>query len=284
MIKLQRYLPFIAVFLCIPGTALCTLHWLHGFDFGTGLPSRESHTFLYCILFFAACAVLYAVCSLPTRKLREVAYEDLMCVDSIATKASMVTFVLLLAIEGVLYFVTMRLNTSAVSSTSWMEYLYVATIFGAAVGLLQMARNLNSQLTKKTAYFWTLPFLFACVHLLVEYRLTCTDPKLTAFALSLIGSICMVFGYYYLARLLFGKPLPERFSFFSALAFTISASNICGYLLARYTGMRSIELEPKTLLRATILAIGCGALLVHLISLSRNTIKAPVIETEGDAV
>lgn len=50
------------------------------------------------------------------------------------------------------------------------------------------------------------PLFWSCLHLLVNYRMTCTDPKLASFGFW-TGSGCDdCLAFIELARLLFGKP------------------------------------------------------------------------------
>lgn len=50
------------------------------------------------------------------------------------------------------------------------------------------------------------PLFWSCLHLLVNYRMTCTDPKLASFGFGLVADVMIVLAFYELARLLFGKP------------------------------------------------------------------------------
>ena len=85
------------------------------------------------------------------------------------------------------------------------------------------------------------PLFWSCLHLLVNYRMTCTDPKLASFGFGLVADVMIVLAFYELARLLFGKPAPAMLAFFAAVSVTMSVSVVDQNGAARHSGCSSVR-------------------------------------------
>ena len=114
-----------------------------------------------------------------------------------------------------------------------------------------------------------LPLFWSALHLLVNYRMTCTDPKLASFGFGLVADVMIVLAFYELARLLFGKPAPAMLAFFAAVAVTMSVSDIGGYGLAMLMGIPSMW-SIKMVLRGILAAAACVMLAAELFCLCRS--------------
>ena len=137
---------------------------------------------------------------------------------------------------------------------------------GCMIGL---AKAQGVQMTEKSAAMTLVPLFWSCLHLLVNYRMTCTDPKLASFGFGLVADVMIVLAFYELARLLFGKPAPAMLAFFTAVAVTMSVSDIGGYGLAMLMGIPSMW-SIKMVLRGILGAAACVMLAAELFCLCRS--------------
>ena len=101
-----------------------------------------------------------------------------------------------------------------------------------------------------------MPLLWSCLHLLVNYRMTCIDPNLPSFAFGLVADVMLVLAFYHLARLLYGKPRPAALGFFSAVTITMAVSDLGGIGLGYLMGVGTLDWSAKMLLRGR--PVGCG--------------------------
>lgn len=264
--KISKALPALAAALCLPGIVLRALHLLNGFDIDTGLPAVGNRWVWFCIVLFAACAVLYAVLALPLRGWRKEPFEQLLGTESPLFRMVAVIAGLLMAAGGVFY-LYLALTSPEEDAAAWariLELVYaVGTLLagGCSIGL---AGAQGGRITAGAAKLTLVPLLWGCVHLLITYRMTCTDPKLPSFAFGLVADVLLVLSFYHLARLLYGKPRPEKLAFFSALALTMSLSDFGGYGLAWLMGARAANWPAKMVLRSGLSAAACLLLLAEL--------------------
>ena len=116
-----------------------------------------------------------------------------------------------------------------------------------------------------------LTLFWSALHLLVNYRMTCTDPRLPLFAFGLLADVMLVLAFYHIARLLYGRPQPMLLALFGALAAVMSFSDLGGYGLARLMGVTSVAWPAKMLLRSGLSAAACIYVLAQLFVLcSKN--------------
>ena len=64
---------------------------------------------------------------------------------------------------------------------------------GCMIGL---AKAQGVQMTEKSAAMTLVPLFWSCLHLLVNYRMTCTDPKLASFGFGLVADVMIVLAFY----------------------------------------------------------------------------------------
>ena len=128
-----------------------------------------------------------------------------------------------------------------------------------------------SYMTSDAAKCVLLPLFWSALHLLVNYRMTCTDPRLPLFAFGLLADVMLVLAFYHIARLLYGRPQPMLLALSGALAAVMSFSDLGGYGLARLMGVTSVAWPAKMLLRSGLSAAACIYVLAQLFVLcSRN--------------
>ena len=109
-----------------------------------------------------------------------------------------------------------------------------------------------------------LPLFWSAIHLLVNYRMTCTDPRLPLFGFGLIADVVLVLAVYHFARMLYGRPQPMLLALFGGLAVTMSFSDLGGYGLARLMGVTSVGWSAQMLLRSGLSAAACLYVLAQL--------------------
>ena len=121
-----------------------------------------------------------------------------------------------------------------------------------------------AQLTSEPAKCVLLPLFWSAIHLLVNYRMTCTDPRLPLFGFGLIADVVLVLAVYHFARMLYGRPQPMLLALFGGLAVTMSFSDLGGYGLARLMGVTSVGWSAQMLLRSGLSAAACLYVLAQL--------------------
>lgn len=271
--KATKFLPCAAAVLCVPGIALRAMHLQRGFDIDTGLPILKNGFFLACIGLFVLCAVLFAVLSAPLRKRREATFEQLLGTRSAGFRMTAVVCGLLLAAGGACY-LYLTMTTAEQDAAVWarvMEMLYAVVTVAAGVSMIVLTKAQGSEMTASSAKVTLLPLLWGCIHLLVTYRMTCVDPKLPSFAFGLLADVLLALGFYQLARLLFAKPHPAWFAFFSAMAVVLAVSDLGGYGLSYLMGGHVVVWSAKMLLRSGMTTVGCVLLFAELCLLSRSS-------------
>lgn len=264
--KLSKYLPVLTVALCVPGIALRALHFLNGFESRSGLPLVNGKWLWYCIGLFIVCAVIYAVLSLPLRAKRKTPFEQLLGTKAVGFRMTAVISGLLLILGGCGY-LYLTFTTAEADAAGWaqaLELVYAAAAILSGGCIIGFAGAQGNYMTSRSAALTLLPLLWSCVHLLVTYRMTCTDPALSSFAFSLVGDVVLVLAFYHLSRLLYGKPRPDWFALFSALAATLSVSDLAGYGLAWLMGVNRADWTGKMLLREGLSVVACLMLLAEL--------------------
>lgn len=272
-----KILPLAAAALAIPGIGLRALHLLNGFDVDTGLPSVGSPWVWVCTAFFAVCAVLYAVLAAPLRTEGDKPFETLLGTDNTLFRmAAVIAGMLLIACSaGYLYF-TFTADTDNFSMWARiLEIVYSLAGIGSGVCMIAFTKAQSAaQLTSEPAKCVLLPLFWSALHLLVNYRMTCTDPRLPLFAFGLIADVMLVLAVYHFARMLYGRPQPMLLALFGGLAATMSFSDLGGYGLARLMGVSSVSWSAQMLLRSGLSAAACIYVLAQLFVLcadhSRN--------------
>ncbi len=271
--KATKLLPVLAVVLCVPGIALRALHLLNGFDVSSGLPTAGDKWIWYVIALFVLGAIAYAVLSMPLKKCGSVPFEQLLGTKEVLFRMAAVIAGLLVA-AGSLCYLYLTITTAEQDAAVWARVLeMVYSVLGVVSGgcMIGLARAQGGTMTTSGASLTLLPLLWSCVHLLVNYRMTCTDPNLASFGFGLVADVMLVLAFYQLARLLFGKPEPALLAVFSALAVTMSVSDIGGYGLAMLMGIQPMW-TAKMVLRGVLSAAAGIMLAAELFCLCRAAV------------
>ena len=258
--KATKLLPILAVVLCVPGIALRALHLLNGFDVSTGLPTAGDKWIWFVIALFAISAIVYAVLALPLKTRNKVPFEQLIGTKETLFRMAAVVAGLIVA-AGSLGYLYLTITTAEQDAAAWARVLEIVyAIMGVLTGgcMIGLAKAQGVQMTEKSAAMT-----------LVNYRMTCTDPKLASFGFGLVADVMIVLAFYELARLLFGKPAPAMLAFFAAVAVTMSVSDIGGYGLAMLMGIPSMW-SIKMVLRGILAAAACVMLAAELFCLCRS--------------
>lgn len=175
-----KFLPLAAAALAIPGIGLRALHLLNGFDVDTGLPTAGSPWVWVCTAFFALCAVLYGVLAAPLREQENTPFERLFGTENTLFRMTTVIAAMLLIAcsAGYLYF-TFTADTDNFSMWARiLEIVYSLAGIGSGVCLIAFTKAQSAaQLTSEPAKCVLLPLFWSAIHLLVNYRMTCTDPR-----------------------------------------------------------------------------------------------------------
>ena len=269
--KATKLLPILAVVLCVPGIALRALHLLNGFDVSTGLPTAGDKWIWFVIALFAISAIVYAVLALPLKTRDKVPFEQLLGTKETLFRMAAVVAGLIVA-AGSLVYLYLTITTAEQDVAAWARVLEIVyAIMGVLTGgcMISLAKAQGVQMTEKSAAMTLVPLFWSCLHLLVNYRMTCTDPKLASFGFGLVADVMLVLAFYELARLLFGKPAPAILAFFAAVAVTMSVSDIGGYGLAMLMGIPSMW-SIKMVLRGILAAAACVMLAAELFCLCRS--------------
>ena len=271
--KATKLLPILAVVLCVPGIALRALHLLNGFDVSTGLPTAGDKWIWFVIALFAISAIVYAVLALPLKTRNKVPFEQLLGTKETLFRMAAVVAGLIVA-AGSLVYLYLTITTAEQDVAAWARVLEIVyAIMGVLTGgcMIGLAKAQGAQMTEKSAAMTLVPLFWSCLHLLVNYRMTCTDPRLPLFAFGLLADVMLVLAFYQIARLLYGRPQPMLLALFGALAAVMSFSDIGGYGLARLMGVTSVAWPGKMLLRSGLSAAACIYVLAQLFVLcSRN--------------
>mgnify|MGYP000429974004 FL=1 len=271
--KATKLLPILAVVLCVPGIALRALHLLNGFDVSTGLPTAGDKWIWFVIALFAISAIVYAVLALPLTTRTKVPFEQLLGTKETLFRMAAVVAGLIVA-AGSLGYLYLTITTAEQDAAAWARVLEIVyAIMGVLTGgcMIGLAKAQGVQMTEKSAAMTLVPLFWSCLHLLVNYRMTCTDPRLPLFAFGLLADVMLVFAFYHIARLLYGRPQPMLLALSGALAAVMSFSDLGGYGLARLMGVTSVAWPGKMLLRSGLSAAACIYVLAQLFVLcSKN--------------
>lgn len=270
--KQAKILPVLMVVLCLPGVVVRALHLLSGFDVATGLPIAGSPWVWYVAGLLVLAAVLYAAFSLPLRAANALPFERLLGTQGTGFRMAAVVSGLLLMLGGLgyLYLTVTTVETDAASWAKVLELVYAVLTAACGLSAVGLAKAQGAPMDERSAALTLMPLLWSCVHLLVNYRMTCVDPKLASFAFGLAADILLVLAFYHLARLLYGKPRPALLGFFSAIATTAAVSDLGGYGLSRLMGVTMPEWPAKMVLRGALSVAACILLAAELFLLCRG--------------
>lgn len=270
--KQTKVLPVLAVVLCLPGVVVRALHMLNGFDIGTGLPAVGDAWVWYFAALMVLAAVIYAVLSVPLRAANDMPFEQLLGTQNAGFRMAAVISGLLLAVGGVGY-LYLTMTTGEEDAVGWakvLEIVYAAVTILCGLCAIGLAKAQGSEMTEQSAKLTLVPLIWSCLHLLVNYRMTCIDPKLASFAFGLVADVMLVLALYHLARLLYGKPRPALLAFFSAVTTTMAVSDLGGYGLSRLMGVITPEWSGKMVLRGGLSVAACILLVAELFVMCRD--------------
>lgn len=270
--KQTKFLPILMLVLCLPGVVVRALHLLNGFDIGTGLPAVGDAWVWYFTALLVLAAVLYAVLSLPLRKRNAVPFEQLLGTQNPLFRMAAVISGLLIVVGGLGY-LYLTMTTGEEDAAGWakiLEIVYAVVSVLCGMCAIGLAKAQGGEMTAQSAKLTLVPLLWSCLHLLVNYRMTCVDPKLASFAFGLVADVILVLAFYYLARLLYGKPRPALLAFFSAVTTTMAVSDLGGYGLSRLMGVTTPEWSAKMILRGCLSVAACILLAAELFVLCRD--------------
>ncbi len=270
--KLIKILPAAAFGMCVPGMILRALHFLNGFDVDTGLPTAGTPWMWYCVILLLVCAVAYFIFALPLKSRNEVPFEQLIGTDSPTFRMLAVVAGLLLVAGGgcYLYFTFTVPNEDFTGWTRVFEVIYSVFTILTGVASVALAKAQAEEMTESHAKLTLIPLFWSCLHLLVNYRMTCVDPKLPSFAFGLVSDILVMASLYQLARLLYSKPSPASLGTCCALAVTSSVSDLGGYALAWVMGVRAVDWSAQMVLRSSLTVSVCLLLAAELVVLVRK--------------
>ena len=213
------------------------------------------------------CAVLYGVLAAPLREKENPPFERLFGTENTLFRMTTVIAAMLLIAcsAGYLYF-TFTADTDNFSMWARiLEIVYSLAGIGSGVCMIAFTKAQGaSYMTSDAAKCVLLPLFWSALHLLVNYRMTCTDPRLPLFAFGLIADVMLVLAFYQIARLLYGRPQPMLLALFGALAAVMSFSDLGGYGHARLMGVTSVAWPAKMLLRSGLSAAACLYVLAQL--------------------
>ncbi|WP_125116267.1 hypothetical protein [Agathobaculum sp. Marseille-P7918] len=270
--KQTKFLPILMIVLCLPGVVVRALHLLNGFDIDTGLPAVGDAWVWYFTALLVLAAVLYAVLSLPLRKRNAVPFEQLLGTQNPLFRMAAVISGLLIVVGGLGY-LYLTMTTGEEDAAGWakiLEIVYAVVSVLCGMCAIGLAKAQGGEMTAQSAKLTLVPLLWSCLHLLVNYRMTCVDPKLASFAFGLVADVILVLAFYYLARLLYGKPRPALLAFFSAVTTTMAVSDLGGYGLSRLMGVTTPEWSAKMILRGCLSVAACILLAAELFMLCRD--------------
>ena len=278
--KQTKVLPVLAVVLCLPGVVVRALHMLNGFDIATGLPAVGDAWVWYFTALLVLAAVIYAALSVPLRAKNNMPFEQLLGTQSVGFRMAAVISGLLLLVGGVGY-LYLTMTTGEEDAAGWakaLEIVYAVVTVLCGICAIGLAKAQGSEMTDRSAKLTLVPLLWSCLHLLVNYRMTCVDPKLASFAFGLVADVILVLAFYHLARLLYGKPRPAWLAFFGAVTTTVSVSDMGGYGLSRLMGVPIPEWSDKMVLRGCLSVAACILLVAELFVLCREHTTTEISE------
>ena len=164
---------------------------------------------------------------------------------------------------------------------AWARVLEIVyAIMGVLTGrcTIGLAKAQGVQMTEKSAARTLVPLFWSCLHLLVNYRMTCTDPKLASFGFGLVADVMIVLAFYELARSAVwqagsgyaGRSLPQ---WRSPCRCRISAATVWATLMG-IPSMWSIKMVPRGILAAA----ACVMLAAELFCLCRSDVAQTAAE------
>ena len=242
---------------------MCNLSLIHI------LPVTGNAWVWYCAVFFLLCAAAYAAMAAPLRAERKTPFEQLLGTQGVGFRMMAVISGLLLVLGGVgyLYLTMTTVEEDAAGWAQALELAYAGITVLAGLCSIGLAKAQGVEMTSHSALLTLVPLLWSCLHLLVNYRMTCVDPKLPSFGFGLVGDILLVLAFYHLARLLYGKPRPAMLAFFGAIAVTMAVSDAAGYGLSWLMGVHGVAWPAKMVLRSG-LSVAAALLLLAELSVS----------------
>ncbi len=271
--KLTKFLPAAAIAMCVPGMVLRALHFLNGFDVVTGLPATGAPWMWYCITLLLVCAVVYVIASIPLTNRKEAPFEQLLGTDSITFRMLAVISGALLIVGGICYlYFTFTIEPEDITQwTRIFEIIYSVFTVLTGISCISLAKSQAKEITAQSARLTLVPLLWSCMHLLVNYRMTCVDPKLPSFGFGLVSDVLVVAAFYFLAKLLYSKPNPAAFGACCALAVTSSVADLGGYALAWVMGVRAVSWPSQMVLRSGLTVSMCLMLAAELMVLAHKS-------------
>ena len=267
-----KILPGLAVSLCVPGIVVRAMHMLNGFDLATGLPAVGDAWVWYFAAYLLVAAVVYAVLAWPLRDRHAQPFEQLLGTQNTMFRMLAVVAGLLLAAGGAAY-LYLTLTTVEQDAAGWakvLELVYAVVTVLCGVCAVGLAKAQGGEITETMANLTLVPLIWSCLHLLVNYRMTCVDPKLASFSFGLVADMMLVLACYHLARLLYGKPRPAMLGFCGACAITMAGSDLGGYGLARLMGVTVPVWSDKMVLRGALSVAACVLVAAELFVLCRE--------------
>nr|WP_300186382.1 hypothetical protein [uncultured Agathobaculum sp.] len=267
-----KILPGLAVSLCVPGIVVRAMHMLNGFDLATGLPAVGDAWVWYFAAYLLVAAVVYAVLAWPLRDRYAQPFEQLLGTQNTMFRMLAVVAGLLLAAGGAAY-LYLTLTTVEQDAAGWakvLELVYAVVTVLCGVCAVGLAKAQGGEITETMANLTLVPLIWSCLHLLVNYRMTCVDPKLASFSFGLVADMMLVLACYHLARLLYGKPRPAMLGFCGACAITMAGSDLGGYGLARLMGVTVPVWSDKMVLRGALSVAACVLVAAELFVLCRE--------------
>ena len=267
-----KILPGLAVSLCVPGIVVRAMHMLNGFDLATGLPAVGDAWVWYFAAYLLVAAVVYAVLAWPLRDRHAQPFEQMLGTQNTMFRMLAVIAGLLLAAGGAAY-LYLTLTTVEQDAAGWakvLELVYAVVTVLCGVCAVGLAKAQGGEITETMANLTLVPLIWSCLHLLVNYRMTCVDPKLASFSFGLVADMMLVLACYHLARLLYGKPRPAMLGFCGACAITMAGSDLGGYGLARLMGVTVPVWSDKMVLRGALSVAACVLVAAELFVLCRE--------------
>ena len=157
---------------------------------------REANTIMNAS-FFLLCAAAYAAMAAPLRAERKTPFEQLLGTQGVGFRMMAVISGLLLVLGGVgyLYLTMTTVEEDAAGWAQALELAYAGITVLAGLCSIGLAKAQGVEMTSHSALLTLAPLLWSCLHLLVNYRMTCVDPKLPSFGFGLVGDILLVLAF-----------------------------------------------------------------------------------------
>ena len=168
------------------------------------MPTAGDKWIWFVIALFAISAIVYAVLALPLKTRNKVPFEQLLGTKETLFRMAAVVAGLIVA-AGSLGYLYLTITTAEQDVAAWARVLEIVyAIMGVLTGgcMISLAKAQGVPMTEKSAAMTLVPLFWSCLHLLVNYRMTCTDPKLASFGFGLVADVMIVLAFYELARLL----------------------------------------------------------------------------------